>query len=335
MSEDQEVRSGAHAADEAPRRGRGARPLGVGDRDGRGRRGRGQGTREGQADRDAGDDDDDDVEAHVKSSRKLTADTCGTRQTTGTSGPMLGGLSTWPALGDHVRLRRSPSSFRERSELELLEQRQAGRAPAALEPRQRGGEARDDGDVADAVEGGPGAPGRVEQAERDRRLVREQTEQLHLLQREARALRPVEHLQHSERPLVVRAAAPPSSRSARSPSSPPRRAAKRGSFATSSSTSGVRDDSTQPAMPVSRGHAPPDEILLAGACHRGEDELVGLLVEEEDRGRAAPKIARATSTTDRSRSAKSFSAARTPAATAACIPFASSVMSRSLPRSSR
>ena len=33
-------------------------------------------------------------------------------------------------------------------------------------------------------------------------------------------------------------------------------------------------------------HAPSDEILLAGSGHGGEDELVALLVEEHDRGRA-------------------------------------------------
>ena len=61
--------------------------------------------------------------------------------------------------------------------------------------------------------------------------------------------------------------------------------AKRGSFWTSSMTSGVRVASTQPAMPVPGGEARAEERVLALADDRLEDELLRLLVEQEDRRR--------------------------------------------------
>ena len=50
-------------------------------------------------------------------------------------------------------------------------------------------------------------------------------------------------------------------------------------------TSGVRVASTQPAMPVPGGEARAEERVLALADDGLEDELLGLLVEEEDRRR--------------------------------------------------
>ena len=45
----------------------------------------------------------------------------------------------------------------------------------------------------------------------------------------------------------------------------------------------MRDERTQPAMPARRRHPLADEVLLVVAGDGCEHELVGLLVEEEDR----------------------------------------------------
>ena len=82
-----------------------------------------------------------------------------------------------------------------------------------------------------------------------------------------------------------RAAAPPSALAAHTRSPRRRRGRSADRVCTSSSTSGVRDESTQPAMPVRRRQARADQLLLALAGDGREDELVGLLVEEEDRRR--------------------------------------------------
>ena len=50
-------------------------------------------------------------------------------------------------------------------------------------------------------------------------------------------------------------------------------------------TSGVRVASTQPAMPGARREARAEERVLALADDGLEDELLGLLVEQEDRRR--------------------------------------------------
>src|SRR4051812_29423893 len=93
--------------------------------------------------------------------------------------------------------------------------------------------------------------------------------------------------------------------------------AKRGSDWTSSSINGVRDDATQPAMPVDDERRRPTRNCSSSPATAAKTSSSASSSSRKIDDALAPKIARATSTTDRSRRANSSSEPRSPDATAA------------------
>ncbi len=133
-----------------------------------------------------------------------------------------------------------------------------------------------------AGQGGPRASRRHQQGQCDRGLAREEAEQLHLAEREARIRGTVEHLEHAEHAFLVEEG---DGHDALGDV-----AAPLGDVACEAGVGlHVLEDERRlrggdPAGDPGRGREPlTDEELIVFARNGGENELVRLLVEQEDR----------------------------------------------------
>ena len=125
-----------------------------------------------------------------------------------------------------------------------------------------------------------------EEVDGDRGLVREEAEELHLVQAEERALGPVEDLEHAERRLVVE-------ERRRHQTARDVAGALRDVPGEAGILADVLDDERRPrrehpagdALPGGEAHA--EQALLSLADDGGEDELLRLRVEQQDRRRAS------------------------------------------------
>ncbi len=161
-----------------------------------------------------------------------------------------------------------------------------------------------------------GAPRPLQQVEPDRGLVREEREQIHLGERERLVVGPVEHLEHAERPLLdqQRDGHQPVRHVAGRLGGLPREA---GVLLQVVDHERLPCDEHPAGDPRAGREAHADDLVLALARDRLEDELVGRSSNRKIDDAFAPKIARATSTIDCSSARCPSSEASAPTAAAA------------------
>ena len=177
----------------------------------------------------------------------------------------------------------------------------ASSPPALRERVELGREPRDDGEAPFvALDCRSGAAALLQQVERDRGLIREQAEQIHLGEAEARAL-PVEHLEDAECPVAAEERH--RHQTARHVAGRLRGLTREARIAAHVVEHERLPCGEHPARDSRSLRQPlPEERLGALAGDGLEDEFAGSSSSRKIDDALAPKIARAVSTIERSRS---------------------------------